>query len=261
MSTATNEDVKQIDVPDGTLTYNDDSHSYNLDGVEIPSSSDITGVLDTSGPLLGWLSKEMCSALREKLQPDTKYDSGEIDDIIEYARKARWRSSGKALNIGSAAHAWFERHIKDKLSGGEGLADDLPDREPVLEAVVEFLEWESEEVNEWLRSEEIVAIPANGFYVGGTFDALADTTEGLLVVDFKTSKSIYDSHLLQGAGYWKGVKYSYGQHPDGFCILRTPKDEADVEPHIVTDDAEVSKHADGFECAHGLYRWRETNGI
>jgi hypothetical protein len=253
--------VKQVEVPEGTLTYNDDSHTYNLDGVEIPSSSDITGVLDKSGPLMGWAVKETAKSMREQFKPDTAYDQSEIEDMIQTAKKARWKSSDEALNIGSAAHAWFERHIKDKLDGGEGLADDLPDREPVLEAVVEFLEWEEAEVNEWLRSEEIVAIPANGNYIGGTFDALADTTEGLLVVDFKTSKSIYDSHLLQGAGYWKGVKYSYGQHPDGFCILRTPKDEAEVEPHIVTEDAEVSKHANGFQYAHGLYRWRETNGI
>lgn len=261
---ATNTDqkgVKQVETPDGTLTYNDDNHTYNIDGVEIPATSQITGVLDKSGPLMGWAVKETANSFREQFKANTEYSQNEIEEMISTAKSARWRSSDEALNIGAAAHEWMERHIKDKIEGGDGLEDDLPDREEVLEAVVEFLEWEQNHVDEWLRSEEIVAIPVNlERMIGGTFDAYAETDQGRLVIDFKTSKSIYDSHLLQAGGYWSGMRYCY-EEPNGFCILRTPKDEAEVEDHIVTDRGELAKHVLGFESAAQLYFWRQDNGL
>lgn len=260
MTTATEDGVKRVETPEGTLTYNDESHTYNLDGVEIPSVSDVTGVLDKSGPLMGWAVKETCNSFREQFEPGTAYDRNEIEEMISNAKSARWRSSDDALDIGSEAHKWMERHIKDKLDGGDGLADDLPDREPVLEAVVEFLSWEEEHVEKWLMSEAIVCVPGETF-IGGTFDALAVTDKGKLLIDFKTSGSIYDSHMLQIGGYKTGYHYTYEQPLDGVCILRTPKDEAEIEPHVETDEDELIRHENAFYWASGLNLWRNNNGV
>lgn len=251
-------DVKRIETDQGTLSFDPDGHTYTLEGKKLTSSTDVTGILDKSGPLMGWAVKETAKSMRNQLDPDTEYTKNEIEEMIKNAKGARWRTSQEALNIGSRLHRFAENHIKDIIEGGDGLEEDLPDQPEVLEAAVEFLDWSDKHVEEWIASEEVVLIDTPFEPVGGTFDAIADTDYGRLLIDFKTSKGVYESHVLQLGGYYHGATECLGYDIDGICVLRCPKDEADVETWIETEKKQILDHAKSFVRASGLYFWREN---
>lgn len=57
---------------------------------------------------------------------------------------------------------------------------------------------------------------------GGTIDCLATLNGRLELIDYKTSKAIYDEHFLQVAAYWKLLE-EHGYQIQGARILRIPR--------------------------------------
>lgn len=110
------------------------------------------------------------------------YHSGVLDDLS---------------NQGTIIHQAIEAFIKDDLFGYPEWT--RPEQE---EAFEQFLDWTSENVEEFLAAEATVFNPEAGY--AGTGDFWARMRDGsLMYIDVKSARNIHDSHIMQGAAILK----------------------------------------------------------
>lgn len=124
----------------------------------------------------------------------------------------------KGGEIGSAVHQAVHEYLRDGAWGV--LADEA------LRPVVAFQEWWGKSGLKAVRMEQPVWDSELGY--AGTIDLIAEHPEkGLGLIDFKTSKGIYDEHHIQVAAYmhaaqrWAHVKWAE--------IVRLPKSIGDPD--------------------------------
>jgi hypothetical protein len=138
--------------------------------------------------------------------------------MLKEAKGASGRKSKTALVDGKAGHSWLETYVKAKIRGTE-----LPEVPTgTLERPInQFLEWEKENIKQWVLSEARVAYPEKGY--AGTLDAMSITrADKLAVVDFKFASHISEDYYLQTAGYAATFE-PYGIKIDERIIIRLPK--------------------------------------
>jgi len=137
--------------------------------------------------------------------------------ILEEA-KTEWKNISKeALNIGSEVHELIEQYIK-------GFKDTEPKetKPEVLNAFNAFLEWEKENIEEWIECEKTIFHPVHCY--AGTLDATAKLKNGkYYVIDFKTSTGFYGGYDLQIAAYRHAYEEEMYIQMDGMGILRLDK--------------------------------------
>lgn len=174
--------------------------AYNFNGAQYPSVSTIVGQLDKSDALIPW-------ALNCYEQKATEFIDGgmEAEQAIAVAKTEYKNVSEKALDIGSQVHDAIEKYIKE----GKDLRGEL--KPEVENGFIAFLEWESQNVQEWIESEVRTVHPGLGY--GGTLDAIYLHKNGKVkLLDFKTSKSFYDTMYLQVAAYKISLEFTYGEY-------------------------------------------------
>jgi ATP-dependent exoDNAse (exonuclease V) beta subunit len=180
----TNYTVQYKDGDDVDLEYNDEKHTYMVEGKQVPA---VTRVVDAVSPksLTEWAAK--AGAEMQAI----------VYDGIRFAHK---EISREAQNIGSDVHKWIELWIKFQISGGESITEYPEDVRVPME---NFHKWvESREV-EWIASEK--KIYSKFWNYAGTIDALAKINGELYVIDFKTSAKIYKEYYLQVYGYAQAI--------------------------------------------------------
>jgi hypothetical protein len=187
---------------DYTIEYDDDRHVYWIDGEEVPSVTTALGVLNK--PALPWWGMKVG-----------------LEGVVEVIR----RQSG-SWQLPSTADEWVAllsehrltvNHVKDK-AGGRGSAvhqaldayahtGELPDPSryaPEQRGYIQsYAAWLIEAKPVVEAAEVIVGSLRHGF--AGRFDLRCrfedGYAEGSWVVDYKTSKKVYESHLIQVVGY------------------------------------------------------------
>lgn len=267
-----------------TLTYTDGNHQYRVDipsediqSLQVPSATGITGVIDKSGPLMGWAVNETVDYLREKLEPGQAYDEVELTQMLDDSKKARWKTSGKATTIGSIVHEWIEDYVNLTIEEGEepkvipaneaafGHEIKLPYNETAVSSISAFLDWCDNHEVEWIVSEKKIYSKNLGY--AGTYDAEAVVDGELSLIDYKTSKAIYAEYWLQLACYlYASEEMSHyeakargetGRRFDQMLILRTPKDEQGFDVATCDDREEIVEHVKTFNACLNLYRWQK----
>ena len=171
------------------LDYDEDAHSYKVDGVKVPS---VTRIVDACFP------KNL-----------TEWAVGVGEE--EYRR-----ITDEALEIGNETHKNIESIIKGEVYlsvKNEGSCN----------SINAFDEWRDELNPEWLDAER--KIYCDRFKYAGTVDAVAKINGRVCVIDFKTSKKIYKPYHLQVTAYAQAIKRIDGlrQWPLGM-ILRLDKE-------------------------------------
>jgi len=237
----------------------DERHGYRWsDGTTatgiLPSVTTIMGVLDKSGPLIGWAKRITAeAAVDNRDQMAGWVEMAGRDGAISLLTKAATQKRDKAADVGTRVHALAE-------SVARGIPVELTEEErPYLKAYQDFLaEWEPQ----YLAAEEMVVSLKYGY--GGTFDAIVEMADDTWMLDTKTSKGCYPETALQLAAYTFAdfigrpadpVRYRL---PDitayGVLHLRPENGgQYEVIPYDVTPATfEVFLHA------LDLYRWRET---
>lgn len=175
-------------------------------------------------PLIRWASGVEKSAALEACAglwaSASAFQSGQdfakaVEAAMGTARQHQ-KQMQKAAEIGTAVHA----AVHDYLSGRDLL--DL--QAPAYTAFKGFLSWWKESGLKAIRMEQPVWDKQDGY--AGTIDLVAEHPEkGLGVIDFKTSKSVYDDHHLQVSAYlhasrnFADVKWAQ--------IVRLPKTASD----------------------------------
>lgn len=128
--------------------------------------------------------------------------------LLDWAKKNGVESD--QIMIDAASRGSHIHHAIEMIIRGEKLVMDTlvfngqNDKEEPLttdewEVVKTFVDWNNEVKPKYLLSECTVISKKYGF--GGTLDAVAVIGDKMYLIDFKTSKSIYSSHLVQIASY------------------------------------------------------------
>lgn len=182
--------MAQLTKPNGRRRYVVDL--FNLEGklgsyrTVFPSvTTEIEGQLRNFGMEKwkdGWIKRGLNKYVGQVL------DTGMIDEILTSHTGEAQRSA----EIGTQVHTYIDRLLKDED------VNDIPDQlEPAIQG---FLKWRRKYIDwEYIGSE--LGVYSTKYSVAGTIDALFNTPDGYVIVDWKTSSGIYDSHAIQVSVY------------------------------------------------------------
>lgn len=129
----------------------------------------------------------------------------------------------EAASTGTLAHALIESNLK-----GETLDTSMfsPVQVDLAEnAVLSFFEWKGRHSIEPILCE--VPLVSDKKRYGGTVDCYCKLDGKFTLLDFKTSKSIYEDHLLQVGGGYKPLLIEHGYPVEQVRILRIGRDETE----------------------------------
>lgn len=136
--------------------------------------------------------------------------------------KAHRRSNDKAKEIGSQAHKAIEVALRRAL--GQTVPEPRIGNE-ALWAYMAFDDWARAHAVRPVAIEQAVWSTLHGY--AGTMDLLAHVDGELALVDFKTSKAIYEESFLQNVAYQVAIaEMGHGLPTKGY-ILRLPKNTDD----------------------------------
>ena len=217
------------------LVYDNDKHSYTVDGTKIPS---VTRVIDSCFPkyLVDWAVQEGADFFLQSLEPYRRPDPATfiiphrvVEHIHQGILTASKAISEHAVDVGNQVHDWISEGIKWKM-GLRDAAPEIPEEdEEGSNCIHAFIKWASKNEIEWISTEEKIYyeddenIPAKYSYAG-TADAVAIVNGMPCVIDFKTSKKVYKPYYLQLAAYQYAIRlmYQFDTAPRGI-ILRLDK--------------------------------------
>lgn len=246
--------MKTVKVDEKTCRFDAEKHKYYVNGQEVPGATTVTGVIDKSNALKWWAVNHARDYILENMEPGEEYDEKDINNLAQGARLAHQSDSSDAKVVGTVVHSFAEDWIQSKLNGKE--EPDLPVNDEARESAQRFLDWVDSNDVEFLATEQIVFHPMFGY--AGTYDCKAIVNGNRLIIDFKTSKRLYDEYDLQATGYLKAEQQRKpDENLDGYSIIRFPKSGADFEVKIETDYDQIIQHWGGFIAALRLYEWQQ----
>lgn len=175
--------------------------------------------------------------------------------------RAHQKTLEEAADIGSKIHNEIQRRTRLMLDLPAAPAETLPDAATL--AVMAWEDWFKSSGLRPFRSEQVVWDSATK--VAGTIDLLAFNRDGRLgIVDYKSSKGIYDSHHVQVAKYvqmasnfapieWADIVRLPKRYDDPF--LTTPGSAFEVKPLGTLYDRKltVTELLRVFEAARTIY--------
>jgi hypothetical protein len=178
----------------------------NAAGKRIPGTTTIIGRFKESGGLLHWAFKQ-----------------GQSGAAQLYEERDR---AGEA---GTMAHDMIEASILNHPTPQfPGADDELLGK--ARNAFLQFLEWQSQSRLKIVETEH--SYVSELYQFGGTVDAIGENAKGeCVLVDWKTSNSVYQDYLVQLAAYALLLEECSDYRPKGFHLLRVAKESADFAHH------------------------------
>jgi hypothetical protein len=267
----------QLNLAEGEVpVFDERKHKYSRNGTPMPGVTSILGILDK--PALPWwgmtIGVQGVAKIYDDRGPDVFENPQQIlfefteqfgatrEECFALTREqavVKLLTSYKATvnhikdaagSRGTAAHDALEAYLK------HGKAPDLrkltPEAKGYLQSGAGFMiEMEPKSVG----TEVMVWHPKLGY--AGTFDLLAEFDDDgvLTLADYKTSKRIYDTHLLQLAAY-EGARRALGLQPvERLAVVHlTPDGEWDRDTHWVeVTGPEIDHTIKDFESIHATY--------
>lgn len=228
-----------------------EQHGYYWNGEgPIPSVTTILGIIDKSGPLVGWAKREVANAAVRNLT-----GLGDMVAASGPEATARWLATipgyqrDKAADRGSDVHA-----LAEAISRGQSVI--VPDE--LAGYVDAFAAWQREWQPEYLAAEEMVC--SLRYHYAGTLDAIIRVAGETWIVDYKTSKGVYPETGMQLAAYAHadfigrpGVRRRFRIPTiDSYGVLHLRPDGYEFVPYRVTGDTFTA-----FLNARRLWQWRE----
>jgi len=186
---------------------------YDSKGNCLLSVTGVTGTIDKSGALMGWVAKMIGLYL---LQEKEKGNDKITEQLIDTAKREYRRIKQEAADIGQAIHDWVSEWIKGKKPG-------MPDNEKVVNGITAFLKFQKEHKIKWLESERFIFSKKHRFC--GILDAVGKMGKELVLFDFKSSNAIYSEMFLQVAGYNIAYQEETGKKIDKKIIIRFGKED------------------------------------
>ena len=173
------------------LTFDDRRHRYALDDIPIPSVTTILGVLDKPG-LPYWAAGLVArDAIEHHDYWGQRIRNGEDPErVIRDLKGSPWKERDKAARRGTRIHQVLE-------AAAHGDPTDCPrDLLPMAQQAVDLLD------REGVRTVETEARGCNrGLWYAGTIDLIATIRGKTWLLDWKSSRSIHETHVMQVAAY------------------------------------------------------------
>lgn len=234
------EDIINKDILDLEYLFDDCDKSnatYTYNGNYVPRVSHILKFCENQEPLIEWAASI----------PKTMFDN----------------IRNKATEVGTITHQYIEDFLRDKL--GIPLRDHPSN--PFIPttyynqakfAFNNFLNWYTNfknsgyNIEQLLGSEYTVVTP----YYGGTIDAIVTINGRNYIIDFKTSKAITYSYLIQTAAYRYAINNYYQDkfpHIHGIGIIRVSKTNANEAESIFVDEMRDNAYLNNLEYCFGSY--------
>ncbi|MFF4478692.1 hypothetical protein ACFY1A_16980 [Streptomyces sp. NPDC001520] len=160
--------------------------------IKVPGVTSIVGMLPKDF-LTFWAAKTAAEAAVDNWDIVSKLIERDPAGAIDYLKNAHRRQTKAASDLGSAAHDLFERLARGETINPRHVHADV---KPHVRWFREFLD---EVQPEFVHLEETVWSDTDQW--AGSFDAIARIDGELVVLDWKTSKSVYDSVALQLSAY------------------------------------------------------------
>jgi len=199
----------------------------------------ITGILDKPA-LLQWASNCAVDYIKENLEAiKDPIDVHRGEDVLEQARKAFTVKRDTAADAGTQCHHAIQMYIAGQ--------DPYPSltSEAARNGFEAFLSWESKNNVEWIQSEvEVFSIL---HHYAGRFDAIARINGHLYLIDFKTSKGVWDEQKYQVCAYRQAYNemLEEGQERvENLAILHLNKETG--EPTFVPVEKDVERYTQLF---------------
>lgn len=219
-----------------------DFYDITHDGVRmvLPRVTSTIGVLDKSGPLMGWATRvereSFRAALEEVLtEPGITYDAqtvwAKMDSHLK-GKRQYIKARDDAANIGTSAHNIINWHVRRML--GQDVGPEPNGSDPVMRAVIAWLDWCRDVEFEPMLAERTVYCPWCA--LAGTLDIYGKVERRLTVCDVKTGKAVYKEAELQ-VGWYRHMLKREGFVSERGIILRLPKTavDPDFEPVVARD--------------------------
>lgn len=151
-----------------------------------------------------------------------------------------------AASIGTAAHRMIECYFTGERFEKENYSP--ADVDAAENAVLSFYEWVKRHNIKPIANE--MQLVSDNYKFGGTIDCLCEIDGELELLDFKTSKQIYDEHFIQLSAY-RALLEEAGHKVARCRILRIGRDETEgFEERTMTD---TSKHFELFKHLLAVY--------
>jgi len=233
------------------ITFYPDSHRYKLEGEKnwLISATACTGIVDKSRFLIPWAVNLATEHMKKWLEENPgPYLPGQILPVIDEAAKQHEIRKEQAASIGDLVHAFAESTAMVCIHGGE--IPPIPeDADPKLVAGIKaFLDWYVQNDVKFIHAEKIVYSRKHGYV--GIVDSIAKVNGRLMLIDYKTSKAVYNEHRYQVAGYREAYEEENGKL-DGVLILHFDKETGECGVHELTDD-DHSKDLPAFLACYAL---------
>lgn len=247
------------------IIYNATEHSYqdSVTGDFYPSCTQVTGLIPKSY-LIKWSTKQNFLYVMQNWDIGKRYTYEEKKELLTRGRYHYQEKSKESTDFGNLIHKWLENHIR-------GI--DMPIPKEGERAITMFLEWERNNVEEWLATEMVVG--SNTLKTAGTLDAVARLKGGITsLVDHKTSKEISPEYYLQTSCYWECLR-EMGFATDSRTIIRYPHGlfrtvydkktrtyyEEEDKLEVVTVMSDVREDLEVFKHLRAEWDWLNVNGL
>jgi hypothetical protein len=241
-----------------------DDAFYEIGGKKYPRVTSILGIINKPA-LSKWITKEELRLFGEAvtLATDAKDIAERLraGDFLPLCQKiyedirAEERTVAKAAYWGNQLHNLIEHYLKVRLGQEQELAVDINDQK--LNAVfARFQSWFEQSGLEPLAVENRVHCDCYGY--AGTLDLYARSKKGtLIVVDWKTTKSIRAESYLQNIAY-RHAAADHNMPSDVGLIIRFPKtNNGKIEVRQVPDEIVL----EDFLAALRLWKWQHTYDV
>lgn len=225
-------------------------HFYEIENDPVWKPGVTTVLKQINKPaLIPWACKVMGENISSYLSArpkDKPFTPEEIEALVKEGKQIYKKKAEAAADIGTRAH----KAIDSILAGVDvELSDDI---KPCVQA---FLDWKGRQGVTFELGDTRIASKVFGY--GGSLDALAFHGDKVILIDFKTSKGIWDEMAFQVAAYAQAFKETYGVTVSDALILRLGKDTPDFEVKRISN---LPACLEGFLAAlklHNLAKWKK----
>ena len=199
---------------------------YDDDGKRLPGTTTVIGVMSKGYGLKKWYWQMGMDGI----------------DVEKYV--------DKTANIGTLAHYMIECYLKDEQPDLEPFSEEMIDA--AENCLIKFYDWEAENELEVLGVE--LTLTSESHKYGGTIDLYCRLNGEYTLVDLKTSKAIYDTHMIQLAAY-KNLLVENGYEVDQVKILRIGR--TDDEGFEVKTKKNLDVEWELFQNLRNVYRLKK----
>lgn len=248
------------------LEFDEIKHRYILNGKRVPGATTFCkGGYPTSEALVGWMVKQGAEYTYDTLIEESTHEGSFIEwpdsdrrtEILKAAKGASKKKAEEAAAIGTLVHD-YAYHIETIGAAPNELLEVIAihtDKDKILNGIDKFKVWKTENSDEMVASEAIVASVCHNF--GGKFDRLARRDGKLILSDFKTSNAIYLDHFIQAAAYAIAIKEWRNLEVEGLEILRFGKENGEFQTLLIDDLTEIREFQEQAIRCRDTYEFRK----